>query len=219
MHIVPAVIPQSKDHLFSSLEKIESGVPEIQIDLVDAAYGETPSWPWAGGGTDAELYEVMSEVSKMYDIEMDLMIESPERILEGLIEAGVKRIAFHPTKEGGWPPVASYRGRVLVGLAVHNDTPLDTFFALASQIDFVQCMGIAQVGSQGLPFDEQVLSTIKNIHTELPDLPISVDGHVSTFTIPLLKEAGASRFVAGSSIFSAEDPAHAYRKLVEMADA
>ena len=67
--------------------------------------------------------------------------------------------------------------------------------------DFVQVMGIAEIGYQGEPFAEAALGRIRELRQAFPDLVMSVDGGVSSDTIVRLVEAGAQRFVSGSAIF------------------
>jgi ribulose-phosphate 3-epimerase len=46
---------------------------------------------------------------------------------------------------------------------------------------------------------------------------VQVDGGVGEENIAEIRAAGANLFVAGSAIFAADDPADAYRRLVEAA--
>ena len=50
-------------------------------------------------------------------------------------------------------------------------------------------------------------------------MPIEVDGGVDARTAGPAAEAGATLFVAGSSIFGASDPATAYREIAAAAGA
>jgi ribulose-phosphate 3-epimerase len=52
-----------------------------------------------------------------------------------------------------------------------------------------------------------------------PDIPIQVDGGIGPDTAGRAAQAGATLFVAGSAIFGADDPAAAYRAIVEAAGA
>jgi ribulose-phosphate 3-epimerase len=74
-------------------------------------------------------------------------------------------------------------------------------------------MGIHDIGSQGQPFDTEVLERIKHLKNLFPELIISIDGSVNEKTIPLLLEAGADRFVSGSAILNDENPKSAYERL------
>jgi ribulose-phosphate 3-epimerase len=61
--------------------------------------------------------------------------------------------------------------------------------------------------------DESVLEKIKKFHDQRPSIPIQIDIGVSAETIPKLKEAGASRFISGSAIFTAPNIKQAIEEL------
>jgi ribulose-phosphate 3-epimerase len=48
-----------------------------------------------------------------------------------------------------------------------------------------------------------------------PDVPVQVDGGIGPDNIAAVREAGATLFVAGSSIFGREDLPRAYRRLLQ----
>jgi ribulose-phosphate 3-epimerase len=52
-----------------------------------------------------------------------------------------------------------------------------------------------------------------------PDVPIEVDGGIDADTARLTRDAGATLFVAGSSIFGSDDPASAYTEIAAAAGA
>ena len=52
-----------------------------------------------------------------------------------------------------------------------------------------------------------------------PDVPIEVDGGIDAATARITRDAGATLFVAGSSIFGGEDPAAAYGEIAAAAGA
>jgi ribulose-phosphate 3-epimerase len=86
------------------------------------------------------------------------------------------------------------------------------------QFDYVELMGIDEIGRQGQPFDERVLQRIRDIKAKYPDLEVSIDGSVNEDTLPRLKEAGADRFVVGSAILNAENPEAMHKKLSRLAE-
>jgi len=51
------------------------------------------------------------------------------------------------------------------------------------------------------------------------DVAVQVDGGIDPDTAPQCREAGANVFVAGSAIFSARDPAAAYRAIAVSVEA
>jgi ribulose-phosphate 3-epimerase len=48
-----------------------------------------------------------------------------------------------------------------------------------------------------------------------PEVPVQVDGGIGPENIRAVRDAGASLFVAGSSIFGREDLPRAYRRLLQ----
>jgi ribulose-phosphate 3-epimerase len=76
----------------------------------------------------------------------------------------------------------------------------------ADKIQFIQLMGIDNVGFQHQAFDAKVIERVKAVREALPNLPISVDGGVSLDNATDLIDVGADRLVIGSAIFAAENP-------------
>jgi ribulose-phosphate 3-epimerase len=70
------------------------------------------------------------------------------------------------------------------------------------KIDFVQFMGIENVGFQNQEFATEILEQIKNFRIKYPDKVISIDGGVDVNTAKKLVEAGVNRLVSGSFVFS-----------------
>lgn len=218
MTVIPAVIPKSLEHLLS-LADVLTKAAEVQIDFIDGTYGGDISWPFNGGDHHVELQEIFLQLSSNSVIEVDLMVSSPEKWFPQLIEGQVRRVVVHVEHTNNWEEIFSYEGRICIGLACSNDTPLDVLAEHMDKASFVQCMGIKDIGVQGNAFDERVLSRVAWIRSRYPSLEISVDGHVTIYTLPLLKNVGVTRFVAGSAIFAAEDPIKAFLELQKLADA
>ena len=97
------------------------------------------------------------------------------------------------------------RENTQIGISINVDTPIESLRYLVSNVDFIQCMGIENVGFQGEPFDERVIDQVKALRAEYPELVISVDGGVNLDTAQALIEAGADRLVVGSAIFNNVD--------------
>lgn len=73
-------------------------------------------------------------------------------------------------------------------------------------------------GLSGQEFMPGALARLSELRRLLPDgVAVQVDGGVHLGTIAAAREAGASLFVSGSAVFSADDPAGAYMGLLEAA--
>ena len=101
-------------------------------------------------------------------------------------------------------------------LSHNNDTPLEDLYPYLDSVDFIQLMGINEIGSQGQPFDIRVLERVATLHTLYPNKTLSVDGAVNEENILSLKAAGINRFVVGSNILKASDPKAQYEKLLKI---
>ena len=218
MQLIPAVIPKTKDHLVSTLEKVQGSASAVQIDLVDGAFvqGVSPSWPWATRTFVDEMYMVFADLASNFELEIDLMVDRPEQYIEELVSASVSRIVVHVGSTEQLDAILAFRPYVKIGLAFTNDTSIELLKTYHDAIDFVQCMGIAHIGEQHHPFDERVLARIAEIRTTYPALEISVDGGVTVATLPRLIAAGATRLVAGSAIFGNPYPDRAYGELASL---
>ena len=225
MKIIPAIIPTNLGDIAAHIEKLDGQAQSLQIDLVDGVFAGEPSWPWNLSKKDfssefEKLLDALTALSQTYEIEIDLMIREPEKIIKKILDTGVTRVVIHHGSTEKILECLRYRNtNTKIGIAFTNDISAEVVKEYGDSIDFVQCMGIKEVGVQGNPFDARVLENIKEIHEIYPSLEISVDGAVSTFTLPLLKAAGAIRFVVGSAIFAESDPVQAFEKLQQLASA
>jgi ribulose-phosphate 3-epimerase len=104
-----------------------------------------------------------------------------------------------------------------VGLAFNPETTVEeaASAALEAEVDLVLCMSI-HPGYSGQEFMPEALGRIRTLRGLLPDeVPVQVDGGVGPDNIRDLRDAGASLFVAATSIFGREDLPRAYRRLVQ----
>ena len=80
------------------------------------------------------------------------------------------------------------------------------------------CMSI-HPGYSGQAFMPDAFDRIARLRALLPDeVRVQVDGGVNRETVRAARDAGADLLVAGSAIFWKDDPAAAYRELVDLTD-
>lgn len=224
--IIPAILPKDFDELAESLEHIKGVAREVQIDVVDGAYAPNVTWPYSDPGSFERLTSEEEGLPhwEEFDFEFDVMAHNSAKDVEKYIQAGAARMLIHADAQGAGEAVEKlqkYREgelNILVGVALSTQLDASALSVFEGFVDYVQVMGIAKVGFQGQPFDEKALALISAVRTQYPDLAIQVDGSVNMRTVRPLVEAGATRLVAGSSIFAAEDPAAAYRALSKKAN-
>ncbi len=209
--IIPAIIPESREHLEETLILVSSFTHEVQIDIVDGSFVPFTSWPYGEG----EAIEELKPLIKDFNVEVDLMVEEPETVIESYLQAGVRKVVIHLESTTKLEEIIAFKERYdfRLGLSINSDTDVHALIEVMASADYVQLMGIAHIGSQGQPFDTRVLTRITELLKINPNLLISIDGSVNLETLPQLYIAGARRFVAGSSILKAGDPKRAYETL------
>jgi ribulose-phosphate 3-epimerase len=158
--------------------------------------------------------------SAMLDIH--LMIESPDRWAPAYAEAGAESVTFHV--EAAAAPVRlarELRSRdARAGMALKPATPIEPYADLLPELDMVLIMTV-EPGFGGQKFLDLCLPKIRRTRQLLDrvggDIWLQIDGGVSVETIERCVEAGADSFVAGSAVFSADDPDAMVQSLRQLA--
>ena len=169
---------------------------------------------------------VVESLLKVTDIPMDchLMIENPDRWAPPYAEAGAYNVTFHA--EATDNPVGVARdiraAGAKAGLAVKPGTPLEPYLEILPVFDTLLIMSV-EPGFGGQEFIPEVLVKVGTAR-RLVDageltIVIEIDGGVNADTIEQAAEAGVDCFVAGSAVYSAEDPAAAVESLRRQAAA
>jgi ribulose-phosphate 3-epimerase len=148
------------------------------------------------------------------------MVAEPERHFEAIAKAGGDSVTFH-VEVVDEPVRAIAAARALglgVGIAFNPETAVDEAVGAAEGVDLVLCMSI-HPGYSGQAFMPDALERLAALRERLPaSTRLQVDGGINGGTARAAREAGADLLVAGSAIFWKDDPAGAYRELVESAD-
>jgi ribulose-phosphate 3-epimerase len=224
--IIPAILPKNYEDLKNKISLVKETVSLVQVDICDGVFVKSMTWPFyapssegvARDGLDQHFQNILNEQEGMpfwedVDFELDLMVSDAVENFDIYTKLGPKRIIFHLEAVGDLQNfkeflegIDSYvRDSMEIGVAINPQTPVEQIFPIVNNIDFVQCMAIAQIGYQGEPFDERCISHIKILKEKFPDLIISVDGGINMETGARLTGAGADRLAIGSAIFNTDD--------------
>jgi ribulose-phosphate 3-epimerase len=156
-------------------------------------------------------------------VDCHLMIEDPDRWAPGYAEVGARNVTIHA--EAVKAPVRTLRAirsaGARAGLAVNPGTPVEPYADLLPEIDMLLLMTV-EPGFGGQPFLDMVLPKLRRARDMVTahggSVWLQVDGGVSAKTIERCAEAGADVFVAGSAVYSADDPAQAVQALRAQAE-
>jgi ribulose-phosphate 3-epimerase len=223
VRVAPSILSADFGRLREQVhEVLDAGARVIHVDVMDGHFVPPIT---LGPVVVSALREQVEEVGAMLDVH--LMIERPERQVEEFARAGAHSLTFHVEAT----PHAAYTANLIrergacVGVAINPATPVAALDELEGSIDLALCMTVSP-GWGGQPFIARSPEKIARLRALLDrgvgqpaPVALEVDGGVDPGTAPRCREAGASLFVAGSAIFGAEDPAAAYRAIVDSIDA
>lgn len=145
-------------------------------------------------------------------LDVHLMIEDPDRWAPGYAELGAYSVTFHAEAAADAVGVARRLREIgsRAGLAVKPGTPIEPYLELLAEFDQILVMTV-EPGFGGQSFIESVMPKLVTLSGEVRrrglDVWLQVDGGVDVRSIAIAAEAGADTFVAGSSVFNADDAA------------
>src|SRR5215213_8640467 len=157
-------------------------------------------------------------------LDLHLMIEDPDRWAPAYVEAGARSVTFHV--EAASAPVRLARELrakdARAGMALRPATAVEPYEDLLPELDMLLVMTV-EPGFGGQEFLDMCLPKIRRARQLIDkhglDLWLQIDGGVSMETIDRCAEAGADVFVAGSAVYSADDPQAMIESLRSSAEA
>ncbi len=236
VEVLPAVLEADLDSVRGRLSQLIGASSAVQLDVCDGKFVASKSWPYVKGGME-EFEAVVTESEGLpfwdsLDFEVDLLVRHPEDMAEAWIKAGAKSVVLHiessPDILGLIQKLRAEYGTakdeafgLVIGISLNLDTPNEELFEILnlvdedgdSIVDFVQFMGIREVGFQGQELDELVYEKISDLRNLYPNIKISVDGGVNFDNAAELISAGANKLISGSAIFESDDIAQAIEDL------
>ncbi|XP_078441662.1 ribulose-phosphate 3-epimerase, cytoplasmic isoform-like isoform X2 [Wolffia australiana] len=156
-------------------------------------------------------------------LDCHLMVTNPIDYVEPLGKAGASGFTFHieVAKDNWQELIQKIKSKgMLPGVALKPSTPVEEVFSLVEHANPVELVLVMTVepGFGGQKFMPEMMEKVCRLRERYPSLTIEVDGGLGPSTIDMAASAGANCIVAGSSVFSAADPAEVIstlRKSVE----
>jgi ribulose-phosphate 3-epimerase len=168
-----------------------------------------------------QMVERIQAVSPV-PLDVHLMISDPDRWAPAYAELGAYSVTFH-AEAAGEPVTLARRLRSMgarAGIALKPGTGVEPYLDLLPEFDQVLVMTV-EPGFGGQSFITETMPKLNRLHEAVKasglDVWLQVDGGITVETIVTAAEAGANTFVAGSSVFKADDPAAQIELLRETA--
>jgi len=151
------------------------------------------------------IVETCRRITKL-PLDVHLMMEEPERYLEAFAKAGASNLTVHvetcPDLRGTLKQIKSLGCKA--GVVLNPATPVGEINHVLGEADLVLVMSV-NPGYSGQSFMPETIAKVAEVRTKLDALRSSawleVDGGIDLETLPLMKEAGATAFVAATAVF------------------
>lgn len=208
--VVPSLLAGDLSRLGEQLDIVKAaGCSWVSVDVMDGHFVPNLSF----GPDFVRLCK-----AKGFFVDAHLMVSNPLAVAPWFAEAGSDIVTIHA--EAVADPRAALKAvralGVKSGLAVKPKTPVDGLVAALDLCDLALVMTV-EPGFGGQKFMADMMPKVQTLRREIAarqlDCWIQVDGGVGASTIEAAARAGADSLVAGSAVFAAKDPAHAFRDL------
>jgi ribulose-phosphate 3-epimerase len=176
----------------------KAGIDWIHIDVMDGHF--VPNMTMG-----PFIVETCKRITHL-PLDVHLMIDNADKFVEPFAKAGANCISVHLEGNSNIHRTLQvlHSFQVKTGLVLNPGTPVEASSALLHMVDFVLLMSV-NPGFSGQSFQMETLERVKKLRFLLdkinPQAAIQIDGGVSADNIKQLNEAGASIFVAATSIF------------------
>ncbi len=198
--IYPSLLAADLTHIADEVNAVmEGGADMIHFDVMDNHY--VPNLTFGPA-----ICKMLCKHFTDLPIDVHLMTTPVDGLIQQFAAAGATRISIHPDAT-----IHLDRSLQLIkdndckaGLALNPTTSIECIQWCINRLDFVLVMTV-NPGFGGQVLIPSVIKKIELIHELYPELPISVDGGITTENIAVLATAGATQFVAGSTIFNSKN--------------
>jgi ribulose-phosphate 3-epimerase len=213
MRINPSILAADFANFESELQRV-AAADLIHVDIMDNHF--VPNLTFG-----LPMVQRLQQVTPK-PLDVHLMIDDPERWAPGYAEAGAFSVTFHAEATGDSVGLARTLRSIgaRAGIALKPGTDVGDYLEILGEFDQVLVMTV-EPGFGGQSFMESTmpkLVALREVVTKTGlDIWLQVDGGVNEKTITIAAEAGADTFVAGSSVFGAENPALAIATLRDLA--
>jgi ribulose-phosphate 3-epimerase len=189
---------------------MDAGAKVLHFDAMDGKFVPPIT---IGPLVAASIAELIHDRGGLLDCH--LMVDHPEHQIEAFAQAGADVITVHPEAT----PHVHYTLQKIrehgchAGVVINPGTQVEAIAPVASIVDLCLVMSVnpGWGGQRYIPTSTRRLARARAL---LPDtVVLEVDGGITLETIDEARDAGVDLFVAGSSVFGADDPAAALQAL------
>ena len=210
-HLLPSILSADFARLGQQIGLVmDAGVQIIHVDVMDGHF--VPNL--TVGPVVVEKIAPLVHARGGY-LSVHLMVEEPDRFLEGFVHAGADALSVHVEAcvHLHRTITAIKQLGAAAGVAINPGTDLCWLGEAVHFLDFALVMTV-NPGFGGQKFIGEALEKVRRLRRELPSrVGIEVDGGINRDNISSVAEAGGNWLVAGSAVYHAADVAAEVRYL------
>lgn len=212
IQIAPSILAANFAKLGEEVKEVEqAGAQLIHIDVMDGHFVPNISF-------GSIVLDAIRPLTKL-PLDVHLMIENPDLYIEQFAKAGADYITVHVEAcrhlHRTIQLIRSYG--VKAGVVLNPHTPIESIQHVLEDIDMVLLMTV-NPGFGGQKFIHSVVPKIEALSAIIKErglaIAIEIDGGITAETIVPCAQAGATIFVAGSTIYSKEDRTAALQEIL-----
>ena len=215
--IAPSMLAADFANLERDIQMVnQSEADWFHLDIMDGVFVPNISF-------GMPVLKAMTQHTKK-TLDVHLMIVDPDRFIETFAEIGADVLTVHAE-------ACTHLHRTLqaikdagmqAGVALNPHTPVSVLEDVIAEIDVV-CIMSVNPGFGGQKFIQNTYAKVRKLRTMIAANKsatlIEIDGGVNATNCTDLVEAGADVLVAGSFVFSSENPTETIKNLRQVANA
>lgn len=209
--LAPSILSADFTNLSQQIRLVEmAGADWIHCDVMDGHFVPNITFgPF--------IVEAVNRITNL-PLDVHLMIENPELYIQDFIQAGADYITVHVEEVIHLNRLVNQIKELgaKAGVVINPSTPVQSIKDVAEYIDLLLIMTV----NPGFGGQKFIPNSIRRIHeaVELREkfhakFLIEVDGGINNQNIKVVSDAGADVFVAGASIFKADNVSAATTEL------
>jgi ribulose-phosphate 3-epimerase len=213
--IVPSILSADFARLADEIARVERGGARLlHLDVMDGHF--VPNLT-----IGPPVVESVRKITRAH-LDVHLMIESPERYVEGFVRAGANSVSVHYEAarhlDGTLDMIR--KAGAMAGIVLNPATPVSVLEDVLDVADYVLLMSV-NPGFGGQKLIPYVLDKVRKLDAMRRQkklaLPIEIDGGVHPDNLAEVVRAGCDWVVTGSAIFHSPDPEATVRQMREIA--